>query len=195
MQVKIIKVKKGPQDDGSYDGAKGTIYVTAWLCDAEVDGKTIRDLKVRVGSQKEGECHNGKYVVDGGFIIPNSQGIKTYNNKVEVYMDGRATKEANGEGYGSGGGGRRESGGATARADSHGWCDRDRSITILSVLKAATEIAVHDAGDDQVDLAHLDEVAVTLLEINDRFNRGEPVKSENMDADALETSPDEDVKF
>jgi hypothetical protein len=123
QKVKINKVVRGPQDDGSFDSQNGKVYVTAWLCDVDVDGAPSGEVKIRVGSVSEGPNPPlAKYVAPGGIIVPNKQGIKEYRGKREVYADSKATKDANGDGYsGSGDGGGGSPRGSQAPSRGYSW--------------------------------------------------------------------------
>jgi len=156
--VKIVRVLRGPQEDGGFDADKGHVYVTAWLCDTEIDGRPVPDVKIRVGSQSEGTNPPlAKYITPGGIVVPNRQGVREYKGKKEVYADSKGTKEANGDGFrgggGSGGGPARATGGHAAPRSGGGYSDTPYTFDELVALKKACfdaaldVLGAHDLAD------------------------------------------------
>lgn len=104
--INITGVKVGPEPDGSFgaDSRDGETFVTSWVVEAEVDGRAIDKLRLSAGSKDRSKLPViAQYVTEGGTVVSNDKGIKNYKGTLEAYLDSKATREANGDGYKGGG--------------------------------------------------------------------------------------------
>jgi len=180
MTVRINKVKKGPQDDGSFgaDSQYGETFVTAWLCDVDVDG-SVFEAKVRVGSKSAGTNPPlAKYIEAGTEIVPNKQGIKDYKGMKEIYLDSKATKDVNGDAFGGGGGSTSRSSHAGSPqnvSQPKGNGRGDKGMAIGCALNNAVKVAIDEKGKDgEVDLDRVEAVATRLMAIEEALAGGKP---------------------
>jgi len=160
IKVNIIEVLKGPQTEEPFDGGNGIIHYQAWLCEVEADGVT-ETAKIKVGHKDPDDCKNAKYIRNGGVIIANKRYV--HDNRANYNVNSAATKEENGDGYQTSGGGGGQGQPSEGRSSSAGgqpttnlYNDIGMSAEglrdLASDLKVAARLIIAKFGSESSDM-------------------------------------------
>ena len=147
IKVEILAVEES-RDGGSFESHGSTTYVTEWKCGVKAEGHAKEWGIVRVGGKSQGNPPNGKYVKVGTTICAKERG--EHNGMAQYYMDGKATRELNGDGgsQGGGSGGGGSSGGGQSRGGGTPQRSGNYTLADLGCLFAKChDVAVTVVGD------------------------------------------------